>query len=138
MSSFLIHANYYANWASAIMTVANVAWILEMVVTAIIQHKDLNAYVNANWKAPLIICLILSIIAAGILYIPLLGMTAYVISVFGLCAEIFFMSDYRKTLERYIKRSWYLTTTKVVVVWASLTALVVFIFAVSSIAVTDY
>lgn len=82
--------------------------------------------------------MILGITALVVVYLPGLGITSYVIAIFALAVQAFFMSDYRKTLVLEIQDSWYLTSTRISFWITVLSALVTLVFAISTIAVTDY
>ncbi|QDR73572.1 hypothetical protein FOD75_10760 (plasmid) [Limosilactobacillus reuteri] len=139
MSTHVIQLNYWSNWACAIALWFNLAWLLEMCLNGLIQRKELSAYVQkSNWKTPLIISMILGITALVVVYLPGLGITSYVIAIFALAVQAFFMSDYRKTLVLEIQDSWYLTSTRISFWITVLSALVTLVFAISTIAVTDY
>ena len=97
-SNIWISVNYISNWFTAVTTAFNVLWMLEMCINAIIQKKDLQDYIDASkdWKTPLVIMTVLAVVSTGIIYVTPLGIFAFVISLFALGFQIFFMVDYSR------------------------------------------
>lgn len=112
-SNIWISVNYISNWFTAVTTAFNVLWMLEMCINAIIQKKDLQDYIDASkdWKTPLVIMTVLAVVSAGIIYVTPLGIFAFVISLFALGFQIFFMTDYSRMLYHQIEDSWFLSST---------------------------
>ena len=133
----MIEANYYANWSTAILTMANIIWVVEIILNGVIQRKDLNNYVKVNWKLPVALALLLGISALAVIYLPL-AMTGYVICFFALIVQALIMFDYHRVLGKYIQESWYLTSTMISLIIAVLASISVLVFAITAIAVTDY
>lgn len=139
-SNLWISVNYWSNWFTAIFTALNVLWMLEMIVNAIVQRRDLNDYIDADkdWKTPLVIMSILAVVSAGIIYVTSLGIFAFVISLFALGFQIFFMNDYCKMLSSQIEEAWYLKSTYVGIGIIGLAIVSLFCLLITTLATTGF
>lgn len=134
----MIAVNYFTDWAVVILTIVNLGWLLEMIVNAMIQRQPLSAWVKANWKAPLAITTLLACVAIIFIYIPHWGITGYAFSTATLFIQMLFMIDYHKVLKRYIRNSWYLVSSLISVYLSALTTVVMLVFIIATIGVTDF
>lgn len=139
-SSFYIYANYYLNWATVITCSLNILWMLVVAITAFAERKDLDEIVtDINWKAPVIISLLLSMAGMGCLFMSSLGLTIFWVSLIALGLQVFFILDDYHALARYIEQpEWYLTAHKIGAVIAVIACICLTLFLLSTIAVTDY
>lgn len=114
-SNLWISINYFSNWFTAIFTGINVLWMLEMIINAFVQRKDLKDFIDKSkdWKSPLAIMMVLALTSTGIIYVSALGIFAFVISLFALGFQFFFMTDYSKMLSDQIEDAWFLKSTYV-------------------------
>lgn len=141
-TSFWVLFNIRANQVCSFFIILNVLWMIEMSVDGFIERKDLNAWVEDNWKTPLAICTGLSIVAVIVMFLPAFsgsfGREIYWLVGVMYIVQFLFMVDYRKTLSKYIKESWFLNSTIISLIITALAFVSLIAFAVSSIAIFDY
>lgn len=142
-NTFFIFLQQYSAYATEILTVINVLWMFEICVNAVVQHDELNSFVEENWKFDLEISTLFSILGLALLYAPRwitqFGREIYIITIFFFILQILFTIDNRKTLRKFIRRTaWYYKSMLVSIWIASLSVVAVFVFFVSQIAVSDF
>lgn len=157
-NTFFIFLQQYSAYATEVLTVINVLWMVEICINAVIQHKQLNSFVEGNWKLDLEISTLFSVLGLALLYAPRwitqFGREIYIITIFFYIIQILFTIDNRKTLAKYIitKSSqykpmkistwfasfWYYKSMKISIWIASLSIVTVFAFFISQIAVSDF
>lgn len=138
MSHFFIYANFYANWATAILSFVNVAWILEIIVDSFVERESLNEYVERNWKLPLVFILLFAGLGVLFLFLPQLGLSAYLISIGFIALQTFFMRDYKKMIRNWITPCWFTHSLTISLVLSILSIVAVIVFTFTAIGVSDY
>ena len=141
-TNFWILFNIRANQLCSFFIILNVLWMIEMCIDGFIERKNLNAWVEDNWKLPLEITSGLSVIAVVTMFLPAFsgsfGREIYWLVGVMYIVQFLFMLDYRKSLKKYIQDSWFLNSTIFSLVITALAFVSLIAFAVSSIAVFDY
>lgn len=142
-NTFFIFLQQYSAYATEILTAINVLWMIEICVNAVVQRKQLNSFVDGNWKLDLEISTLFSVLGLALLYAPRwithFGREIYIITIFFYIIQILFTLDNRKTLRKFIEKSaWYYKSMLVSNWIASLSVAAVFVFFVSQIAVSDF
>lgn len=138
MSHFFIYANFYANWATAILSFVNVAWVFEIIVDSFVERESLNEYVERNWKLPLVFITLFASLAVMFLFLPQLGLSAYLISIGFLALQIFFVRDYKKMIRSWITPCWYTHSLTISMILSILSIIAVILFTFTAIGVSDY
>ena len=91
----------------------NEFFMLEIIINALLQHRDLNRWVTTNWKLPLLVSFLFASCALIFIQTSRHDNYIYLVSLFCTIAQTLLMLDYHRMLKRYITSSWYLLSTKI-------------------------
>lgn len=142
-TTFWIYLNTYSNIFCGALNILNVLWMLEMCANGFIQRKEINYGMDdVNWTFDLGICTGLSFMGLLALFLPALsagfGFEVYIVAIFIVVIQTLMMKSYKTKLSRKIAEAWFLTSTKISIIFSILAAISIFIYAISSIVVFDY
>lgn len=91
----------------------NEFFMLEIIINALLQHRDLNRWVTTNWKLPLLVSFLFASCALIFIQTSRHDNYIYLVSLFCTIVQTLLMLDYHRMLKRYITSSWYLLSTKI-------------------------
>lgn len=122
-AGLLVDLYVWSNPITGILAIANVVWIVILVIQAVINHEQLNKFVTEdtengkdNWEVPLVILFVLAAAALAIYFTPFwipqgLGWSTFIIPIACFAFELFIINDYRVVLSKHIWKSWYWRST---------------------------
>lgn len=91
----------------------NEVFMLEIIINALLQYRDLNRWVTTNWKLPLLVSFLFASCALIFIQTSRHDNYIYLVSLFCTIVQTLLMLDYHRMLKRYITSSWYLLSTKI-------------------------
>lgn len=91
----------------------NEVFMLEIIINALLQYRDLNRWVTTNWKLPLLVSFLFASCALIFIQTSRHDNYIYLVSLFCTIVQTLLMLDYHRMLKRYITSSWYLLSMKI-------------------------